>query len=96
MKGQQEYILLIQCDIRKITATTYYLPTYLPTYRSPMPSPRELGVTGWSHTYITFFSPPLMHIFFRNRAVCGVVGALYPGYMSYKAIKNKDIEEYVR
>lgn len=31
-----------------------------------------------------------------SRAVCGVVGALYPGYMSYKAIKNKDIEEYKR
>jgi len=31
-----------------------------------------------------------------SRTVCGVVGALYPGYMSYKAIKNTDVREYKR
>lgn len=33
---------------------------------------------------------------YNDRAMCGVVGALYPGYQSYKAIKNTDVGEYVR
>lgn len=45
---------------------------------------------------------PLTHLYwgrvrlYNDRAMCGVVGALYPGYQSYKAIKNTDVGEYVR
>eukprot|EP00037_Helgoeca_nana_P021393 m.215887 g.215887 ORF g.215887 m.215887 type:complete len:186 (+) comp25630_c3_seq1:47-604(+) len=31
-----------------------------------------------------------------SRAICGVLGSIYPGYMSYKTVKNKDVLEYKR
>jgi len=31
-----------------------------------------------------------------SRFICGVLGSIYPGYMSYKTVKNRDILSYRR
>eukprot|EP00041_Stephanoeca_diplocostata_P016349 m.321583 g.321583 ORF g.321583 m.321583 type:complete len:201 (+) comp20337_c0_seq7:228-830(+) len=31
-----------------------------------------------------------------SRVICNVVGSIYPGYMSYKAVTTKNVEEYMR
>mmetsp|Transcript_32945 Transcript_32945/g.86232 ORF Transcript_32945/g.86232 Transcript_32945/m.86232 type:complete len:174 (-) Transcript_32945:888-1409(-) len=31
-----------------------------------------------------------------SRFICGVLGNVYPGYMSYKTVKNRDVAEYKR
>eukprot|EP00038_Savillea_parva_P009349 m.182980 g.182980 ORF g.182980 m.182980 type:complete len:185 (+) comp15671_c0_seq1:87-641(+) len=31
-----------------------------------------------------------------SKVICGVFGSIYPGYMSYKTVKNKDVLEYKR
>lgn len=34
--------------------------------------------------------------YLMSRIVVNMLGSLYPGYRSYKAVKNRDTREYVR